>query len=665
MKYLISLLLAIVLVSPVTGAADAESSTHDTSAAEIVIEDTYRFSGGELIQFNLGVLAQYSYILSSGGEAVLVDPLRTIEPYLKVLNDRKLKLKAVFLTHSHADFVAGHIEASRKLKVPVYISALAKAQYPHTPLTEASVLSFGTLKMKFLATPGHTPEGMVGAVYTKENVPPELLLTGDTLFVGSVGRPDLLGANVSAAWLAGQLYESWNSKLKDIGDGVRFYPAHGAGSLCGANLSDASWSTIGEQKKTNPFLQIQGRNEFISAVINGLPEAPQYFAHNAHLNRIGPKAVIWDREVPVVTAEKKYLNGDAYSVVDIRPSKEYISGHIKGSLNIALRGRLETWVGTMVPFGKGLYLVSDKGQAAEAARRLHNVGYEVVGRIDLNQWKEAGLPLALVKKVTPKDLRAAFEKKQSPVVVDVRQKTEYTAQRIGNILNYPLNHLKELSIKLEKDSPVVTVCNSAYRSSMAIGILQREGFTNVSSLEGGRKAWEAQGYSQISETSSTARFTSVRLPDRMSAQELNQTLLDLPGSVEIIDLRPQSSFEDYSVPGSVQASPGDVLSNPSYLTGEVPLVLVCRDGSISMAVGGALSQLTQRRINVLYGGVSAFWDATRKVSGGQAPASANSVKACPYRPQIAPGTTSAGQKGLLPNAVPKKTAPKKRRSAGC
>ena len=669
MKQLLVVLIGIVMVSGVFAAADAEEATHGNEAARLIIEDSWKFDGGQVTQFNLAVLAQYSYVIESNGEALIVDPVRTVDEYFRFLNEKKLTLKGVFLTHSHADFIAGHMEIARKANVPVYISELAKAGYPHKPLTEKSVVSVGSLTLRFLTTPGHTPEGMVGQVFSKSDKTPTLLFTGDTLFVGSVGRPDLMGGTLSASWLAGKLYDTLNSKIKTMNDSVRFYPAHGAGSLCGANLSDASWSTIGDQKKNNPFLKIKGKNEFISAVIADLPEAPPYFGHNAHLNTVGPPLVDWEKKVPTVEPSERFLDASTYSVVDIRSSEEYSEAHLKGSLNIALRGRIETWVGIMIPWGSRLYLVGSVEEVTEAVKRLHNVGYEVAGRIDIDQWKKKSLSVAVNRKVSPESLYRDFQNHSSPVVVDVRLPKEWKAVAIGNILNYPLNHLKELSQKLEKSDPVVAVCNSAYRSSMAIGVLEREGFENVASLDGGRELWEEKGLPQVyGDTEHKAQpLQSFVLPSRMSPEELNRILLDIPESVQIVDVRPQSRFNDYHIPGSVNESISSLLNDPKWLSGEVPLVLVCRDGSISMAIGGVLSQNSQRSIHVLYGGVQAWWKSVRSLGSGKGksvgagPSGDTSGAPCPLR--TVPAQSFESNQSVQPvQPAPVKT---KRRSAGC
>ena len=668
---------------------DIESATHKKEAAQVQTIETYEFSGGKLIQFKLGVLAQYSYIIASNKEAFLVDPVRDIDTYLKFAKDNELKFKGVFLTHSHADFVAGHTEMANRTKSPIYISSLAGVNYSHKPLTEKSVVKIGSLKIKFLATPGHTPESMTAKIYSagdsksESSEKLELLLTGDSLFVGSVGRPDLMGGKVSAAWLASKMYDSWHNKLKNIGDEVKFYPGHGAGSLCGAHLGDQSWSTIGEQKKTNPFILLKGRNEFISAVIDGLPNAPQYFGHNAHLNKIGPPLVDWKKIPETVKATKALLDYSNCYVVDVRGALAYGKGHIPGSLNIALRGRLETWTGIMVPWGKRLVLTGTTSSMTEAVTRLHRVGYIVSGVIEYTDWQRAGLPVAINDRIEPQKLYRQLEANVAPVLVDVRLKKEWADFRIRKrILNYPLHELPKLLIKLEKDKPVLAVCNSAYRSSLAVGVFERNGFTKAASLDGGGEAWEDEGYpmveSQVSCSANSVGYGEsqkqikpVRLPFRLSVEDLNRTLMDLPHSIELVDVRPSHQFADFHIEGSVNVEISELLSDGRWWESEAPLVIVCRDGYISMAAGGALSRHTDRQIKVLYGGVEAYWEESRRLQlsshtkASPVPStnsSANTLRHGSGSRQSVPVQNPAMKNPAMKNPVQKK---RRRRSAGC
>jgi len=473
---------------------DSESGTHGSDSSTYKIVDTYSFPGFKVIQFTLPVLSVYSYLLISDGEALLVDPVRDASFYLESAKKEGVRIKGVYLTHSHADFVAGHTEVKKALDVPIYQSRKSGVRYPIKALDESSVVQVGQATLKFLETPGHTPDGMCCAVYSKgEADRPQLLFTGDVLFVGSVGRPDLMEGTVSAAWLASAMYDSWTQKLAKLHDSVAIFPAHGAGSLCGAHLSDEPKSTIGKEKASNPYLKAKSRGEFIALVLQGLPEAPQYFQHNAKMNREGPPPVNWGAPLPSeIKASANLTKPKKYYLVDIRDAKAYAEGHIPNSVNIAARGRLESWVGTMVPWGSKTVLVGDADLLKEARHRLHRVGYrsEI---ITLDSWKKAKLPIKVGSPIAPRDLYALMQKGGAPLVVDVRLPAEWMALRIGTVLNLPLTHLAELSSKLDPEQPVVLVCNSAYRSSMATGILERKGFKKARNLEGGSQAWMDAG----------------------------------------------------------------------------------------------------------------------------------------------------------------------------
>ena len=469
---------------------DSESAAHGVDASRYYVVDTYAFPGFKLIQMELPVLSIYSYMLISEGKALVVDPCRDISFFLDMAEKEGAKIIGVYLSHSHADFVAGHMELVNAVKCPVYQSHMSGAEYPFKPLKEGSTIQVGKALVKFIETPGHTPDGMCGLVYGPENPNvPELMLTGDVVFVGSVGRPDLMGGTVSAAWLASAFFDAWNEKISRVGDSVKIFPAHGAGSLCGAHLSDRPFSTIGEEKATNPYLKHKKRGEFVAVLLQGLPDAPQYFKHNAALNKQGPPLVKWDAGLPPEAAPDMALTDPrkAY-VVDLRDEDAYAAGHIPNSVNIALRGRLETWIGIMAPWGSRVVLVGDEEELKEGLSRLHRIGYapEI---ITLERWRKAGRSVAVSDPISPSALYALMQKGDAPIIVDVRLPSEWMALKIGTVLNLPLNHLSELSGKLDPGAPVVVVCNSAYRSSMAVEVLERNGFKTVRNLKGGSRAW--------------------------------------------------------------------------------------------------------------------------------------------------------------------------------
>ena len=490
--FFVALCLSLAIAQTVIGAEikDSESATHESDSAAHRIVDTYPFPGFKVIQFELPVLSVYSYLLTSDGEALLVDPVRDVSFYLETAKKEGVKINGVYLTHSHADFVAGHMEIKKILNVPIYQSHKSGVKYPIEAMDEKSAVKVGKATLKFMDTPGHTPDGQCCAVYSHDDRDkPKLLFTGDVLFVGSVGRPDLMGGAVPAAWLASAMYDSWTDKLSKLPDNVTIFPAHGAGSLCGAHLSDEPKSTIGQEKASNPYLKAKGRGEFVALVLQGLPEAPQYFKHNAKMNKEGPQPVDWSAPMPQeVKPTAGLTEPNKYFLVDLRDAATYAAGHIPNAVNIAARGRLENWVGTMVPWGSRLVLVGESELLNEALHRLHRVGYKA-DVITPATWKSGKLPMKKGNPISPKDLYALMKKGEAPLVVDVRLPAEWMALRIGTVLNLPLSHLAELSSKLDPAQPVVVVCNSAYRSSMATGILERQGIKKARNLEGGSKAW--------------------------------------------------------------------------------------------------------------------------------------------------------------------------------
>jgi glyoxylase-like metal-dependent hydrolase (beta-lactamase superfamily II)/rhodanese-related sulfurtransferase len=493
--FLMALCLFLVVAPVAFGAEikDAESASHGADSAGYSIVDTYSFPGFKVIQFTLPVLSVYSYLLVSDGEALLVDPVRDVSFYLETAKKEGAKIKGVYLSHSHADFVAGHMELKKALNVPIYQSHKSGAKYPFEAMDEKSVVKIGKATLKFMDTPGHTPDGQCCAVYSPDDPKtPKLLFTGDVLFVGSVGRPDLMEGTVSAAWLAAAMYDSWTNKLSKLPDSVMIFPAHGAGSLCGAHLGDEPKSTIGQEKTSNSYLKAKGKGEFVALVLQGLPDAPQYFQHNAKMNREGPPLVDWNAPLSAAKPSSDLSVPEKDFLVDVRDATAYAGGHIPNAVNIAARGRLENWVGTMVPWDSKLVLVGDTDLLKEATHRLHRVGYKA-DTLTMDSWKDAHLPFKKGDPVSPKVLYDQMQKGEAPLVVDVRLPAEWMALRIGTVLNLPLNRLAELSSKLDPQQPVAVVCNSAYRSSMATGILERKGIKNARNLEGGSEAWIAAG----------------------------------------------------------------------------------------------------------------------------------------------------------------------------
>lgn len=608
----VTIVIILLISSPLILRAaikDAESATHEHDAALYQIVDTYEFDGFKLIQINLPILSHYSYFLISDNKVLIVDPGRDIDFYTDLINKQSLTVIGVFLTHSHADFVAGHMEMVKTYKCPVYQSAKSQALYKIEAIEDSTVLQVGQAKVQFIDTPGHVVDGTSAIVFGPGKKDPDLILTGDYLFVHSVGRPDLVAGTTSSA-LAGMSFDTWVNKISKLPDSVKVFPAHGAGSLCGANLKDSPSSTIGEERTSNTYLQHTIRAEFITAVLSDLQEPPQYFGHNAEMNRTGPELVDWQQPLQQASATEELSDSSKFYVADIRNSNDFAAGHVPHSVNIAVRGRFETWTGIMVPWDSQLVLCGDKGDLKEAVHRLHRVGYKAKV-IPYSAWQQADLPQLSNVLISPLELYELMHSDQSPIIVDVRLPNEWMGLKIGSVLNFPLNRLAEHTSKLDKNQPVVAVCNSDYRSSMSIGIFERKGFTNVASLLGGSEAWIEAGlpvYGVETKTSvSTAAKRVIPLPERISPDQLKRMMMDLPDTFDLVDIRPAEHYKDYSLPGSININIADLINNPAYLTGAGPLIIVDRDGSLAMAVGGILSQKTQRSIKALYGGLESYW----------------------------------------------------------
>lgn len=654
---------------------DAEAATHGDEAASVqVVKETEKQSPDFVFrQYNLAVLSHYSYLLGSGGEAMIVDPARDTARYLKDAAELKLKITRIYLTHSHADFVAGHTELAKETGAAILVNQATNPTYPNAPLSDGDEVKFGAIRGVLRTTPGHTPDSTCLVIYhPADSAQPDFVLTGDTVFIGSLGRPDLMGGKVAAAELATMMYHSWNDKLAKLPDATKVFPAHGAGSLCGAHLSDQPVSTFGEQKKVNPYLQHQDLNSFVMALIDGLPEAPQYFKHNAAMNHAGPELVDWAKVpsglAPQAVAE---LGGKGAWLIDLRSGKDFASGHAQGAINIAVRGRFETWVGIMVPWGEPFVLIGSDVEAQEAAFRLHRVGYDKpAGALagGMAAWGKAGLPTQKISLMKPAELYAKMQAGTAPIIVDIRLPSEWMGLRIGNVLNLPLNTLAREAGRLDPNMPVLMVCNSSYRSSMAAGVVQKLGFKDVWNLEGGSEAWIDAGLPTLGAQAQGPTPTPgvfVNLPERVTPEALAQQLADLPGSVEVVDLRPAPQFAEYHIDGATNVPVEVLMASPAYLVDKRPLVLVCRDGSISAAVGGALIQKGPRPIRVLSGGVTRYWDEIMRPKGIVSDSSRGAVGA-PMAPAGAVPAMKPAAPVSAPPAAPAAApaAPTKKR-AGC
>jgi hydroxyacylglutathione hydrolase len=446
-------------------------------------------------QFYLGCLAHASYMIGSDGEAAVVDPRRDVDSYIDEAREHGLEIKHVLETHLHADFVSGHHELAKRTGAKIYFGAKAGAKFDHVPVREGDEIRMGDVVLRFLETPGHTPESVSILVIDREvSDVPKAVLTGDTLFIGDVGRPDLLGAKMSAQELAGMLYDSLHDKLLALPDSVEVYPAHGAGSLCGRNISSETSSTIGQQRQFNYALRPMPKEEFVRMMTTDLPEAPAYFARDVAINRDGA-AEMTDLPEPAALDPQSVeaLRMKGATVLDTRPAAQYGTGHVPGSLNIGLSGQFASWAGALISPSTPIVLVSEEEeQVREARTRLARVGIEnVAGYLagGILEWHRAGLPLATMEQVSVEELDARIREGRVGKVVDVRRPGEWQAGHIADAVHSPLASLAATAGALQKDQPVAVVCQSGYRSSIATSILEQQGFTRVTNVVGGMSAW--------------------------------------------------------------------------------------------------------------------------------------------------------------------------------
>ncbi len=454
-----------------------------------------------LKQFYLGCLAHASYLIGDEktGTAAVVDPQRDIGIYLAFAAEHKLQIKHVFLTHLHADFVAGHLELRDQLGATIYLGAKAQAEYKFTPMADGSAVEFGRVRMKALETPGHTPESISIALYDldKSETEPHAVLTGDTLFVGDVGRPDLRAAlGWSATDLGAMLYDSLQTKILPLPDASLVYPAHGAGSLCGRAISKETVSTIGEQRKVNYALQPMSKKAFIDLVTADQPEAPPYFVYDAVLNS-KERATLeeaLERELKPLELERVLeLQAGGAQILDTREPEEFAAAHLAGSTNIGLSGQYATWAGTILNREKPIVIIANPGRESESAVRLGRIGFDNVAGYLKDGMKSLARRGELTRKserYSPALAAEILASREAPQLLDVRGVREREQKRIEGSVNIPLNRLSERAGELEKNRPVLVHCAGGYRSSIAASLLEQAGFASVSEIAGGMAAWE-------------------------------------------------------------------------------------------------------------------------------------------------------------------------------
>ncbi len=444
-------------------------------------------------QFYLACLSHASYMLGSDGIAAVIDPQRDVGLYLDEARKHGLAIRYVIETHLHADFVSGHQELARRTGAAIYLGAKAGAKFPHVDVCDGDTLEFGKCRLKFLETPGHTIES-ISIVATDLDQPdePMAVFTGDTLFIGDVGRPDLSG-DLTPQQLAAMLYDSLHTKLLKLPDAVQVYPAHGAGSLCGRQMSSERSSTIGKEKASNYALRPTSCEDFVRLLTAELPERPGYFALDVEINREGAAPLAELAPLPALSpAEVAERQKAGALVLDTRPAIEFGPAHIPGSVHIALTGQFASWAGIVLGLDKEILIVAeDDEKAAESRLRLARVGIEgVQGYLEggIVAWILAGSPVAQMPQISVEDLHAMSGEVQ---ILDVRRPAEWQSGHIQTARHIPLDKLRSQLDILDKSKPVAVHCKSGYRSSIGASLLERAGFEQVMNVTGGFDAWLA------------------------------------------------------------------------------------------------------------------------------------------------------------------------------
>ena len=445
-------------------------------------------------QLYTGCLSEAAYYVESNGEAAIIDPLRDIDAYLDLARERNAVIKFIFETHFHADFVSGHIDLGRATNTPIIYGPGTKTAFPSHVASDGEIFPLGNVSIEVLHTPGHTLESSC-YLLKDENGAPHAVFTGDTLFVGDVGRPDLAqkGEELNSADLAGMLYDSLHAKIIPLADNVLVYPAHGPGSSCGKNLGPETFSTIGEEKQRNYALRAGSREEFIIAVTDGIPAPPQYFPINARINQEGYDSldkIMKQALTPLtVTAFKEKMNDDTV-ILDTRASSEFTNGFVPGSISIGLDGRFAEWAGSLLPFDQPMLLVTDPGKEQESIVRLARVGLDKVqGYLDggYAAWLAAGEQPDMIIDVEADELMMDLPFDQNLLVMDVRKPAEFGEGHLKDALNVPLSEMTDPATMASIDDHhnVYVHCAGGYRSVIASSLLKRQGIHNIRNVSGG------------------------------------------------------------------------------------------------------------------------------------------------------------------------------------
>ena len=455
-----------------------------------------------LKQYYLGCLAHASYLLGDevSSTAIIVDPQRDIQQYVVDAEKFGLQIRHVFLSHFHADFVAGHLELRDRCGAAIHLGSRAQADYAFSAMKDGDTLDFPGLRLQVLETPGHTIESISILVFDlgKNPTQPHAVLTGDTLFIGDVGRPDLRASlGWSANDLGSHLYDSLHNKLLTLPDEILVYPAHGSGSLCGKNLSSDTVSTLRVQRLMNYALQPMTKEEFVRLVTADQPDAPPYFTYDAVLNTREHASL--DRNLeevlhPIELDEVLRMGDAGAQILDVRDAAEYAKGHIAGSINIGLGGQYATWAGTVLDRAKPIVIIAEPGREKEAALRLGRIGFDhVSGYLQGGMEALAGRPDLVwpTERISALAVAEELANGNPPLLLDVRNPREWATKRVDGSVNLPLNHLQDRIAEIPRDRRIAVHCAGGYRSSIAASILQQYGITNLAEMAGGLAAWEA------------------------------------------------------------------------------------------------------------------------------------------------------------------------------
>ncbi|MDQ6652750.1 MAG: MBL fold metallo-hydrolase [Acidobacteriota bacterium] len=454
-------------------------------------------------QFYLACLAHASYLIGSEGEAVVVDPQRDVDQYIREATAHGLRIKYVIETHLHADFVSGHRELAERTNAEIVFGAKAGATFPHRAVCDGDEIKIGNVVLRVMETPGHTPESIsVLVIDPSLSDQPQKVLTGDTLFVGDVGRPDLAGEKgYTPPVMAAMMYDTLHGKLLKLSDSVEVYPAHGSGSMCGRNMSQETSSTIGQQRRYNYALQPMSKDDFVRMMTSDLPDPPAYFPKDAEINRTGAPSLAEVSRPPALAPQKVHkLAAQGHVILDVRSAADFGAGHLPGSVNIGLGGQFAIWAGTLISMGTPIVIVAESEEKVdEAIIRLARVGFESVkGYLSegIAAWRDAALEIATVPQITVDELNDLVHEESHLQIIDVRRPREYESGHVPRALHAPLSHLKQMaaSLPVERSNPTAVICAGGYRSSAATSILEQHGFSNLLNVSGGTSAWINSGY---------------------------------------------------------------------------------------------------------------------------------------------------------------------------